>query len=77
MSFSESVQQETRRRSRGICQCARQTCSHSGPCKAKGAEYHHKKTIAGDANDDAANCQFLCQRCHQQAHGAGGSLGRL
>jgi len=77
MAFPESVKQQARLRSRGICQCVRETCPHVGPCKASGAEYHHKKGLRNGGGDELSNCQFLCKQCHGQAHGEGSSLGRI
>jgi 5-methylcytosine-specific restriction endonuclease McrA len=61
----------------GTCECARDTCQHYGPCKARGSEFHHKKPVGTGGSEELTNCQFLCKLCHQQAHSSGEGIGRL
>ena len=77
MTFPDSVQLRVRQRASGVCECTRDTCMHYGPCKVRGAEFHHKKSPSAGGGDDAANCQLLCKACHQEAHNVADALGRL
>jgi len=77
VTFPPDVQLRVRQRASGVCECTRNTCTHYGPCKARGAEFHHKKSPNAGGGDDAANCQLLCKACHLAAHKAADALGRL
>jgi len=77
LTFPDPVQTAVRRRANGTCECSRNTCSHYGPCKLRGTEFHHKKPPGAGGDDDVTNCQLLCQACHLEAHEALNPLGQL
>ena len=77
LTFPDSVQTAVRQRAGGTCECSRNTCSHYGPCKLPGTEFHHKKPLSAGGDDDVTNCHLLCQACHLEAHEASNPLGRL
>jgi hypothetical protein len=76
LTISESVKQAVRQRARGTCECTRNSCPHYGPCKARGTEYHQNRSTFADGEEMRA-VQLLCKSCHEQAHVAAGSLGRV
>ena len=77
LAFPESVQILARKRAHGTCECTASWCPHYGHCRLPAKEFHHKKPLRSGGDDEVANCQFLCEACHQRAHSTTGDLGLI
>jgi 5-methylcytosine-specific restriction endonuclease McrA len=75
--FSESTQRLVRQRASGTCECLSTSCAHYGRCRQAGLEFHHKIPTAKSGDDKPSNCLLMCKECHQRAHIASDTFGRL
>lgn len=84
MAFPKSVVEDAWRRAKGLCECERRSCGHTGRCNkqltwsnrgqegCRGAwEAHHIVAVSSGGTDALSNCQILCLDCHKNTRSYG------